>query len=576
MFCTACATFNSIAARRCVVCGAGLAEVAGLSEWHDRRTRPARVRRGRRRVARLLSVVPLVVLLVMGGIGVDRYRSDRAALAAAYDRAAAAESAGRLDEAIVAYGEARGYRDADARRAAALAALAPYRSAYLDGVAALESGRFDEAIALLVPVVRDLPHYEDAAVRLAAARERRRLALLDLVEEAEARGDWLTAEQSLAQLLAENPDDPELNARLDALRRDHAPIAFTRDHQLYLIGPDLNDERLVTDEVSASWPVWSPDRTRLAFVAQGEGISGENRLFVVNADGSGLRELANHFSTDAFWPSWSPDGTRIAFSSQEAFDGPRGRVLYSVRVVDVESGQVTNATGNHLSFAAAPTWSPEGDRLAFRGLEDRPQPVNAVGGAIGVELFVLHLASGELRNVGQQRFGNAVYLTWSPVDDRLLIYGKQGATYRSEESASIKLLDLTTDEVTNINVDSQVVWLPVWSPDGSRIAYVEGDTVIRVRSSRGRGETWINVPSPVIGFLSWSPDGTVLLAAASTPKQPSFLIPLPRGGGLGDEEALPLVYDVVGPNAGPPAWSPTRSVEVARPPSIEGTAFDRG
>jgi Tol biopolymer transport system component len=513
---------------------------------------------------------------VTGGIGFDRYRSDRAAQAVAYERAAAAESAGRLDEAIVAYGEARGYRDADERQAAARAALAPYRAAYLDGVAALESGRYEEAITLLVPVVRDLPDYEDAAIRLEEAREQRRLALLKRAEVAEARGDWLAAEQALTQLLTEDPDDPELTARLNALRRDHAPIAFTRDHQLYLIGPDQNDERLVTDEVPASWPIWSPDRTQLAFIAQGQGTSTQSRLFVVNADGSGLRELAQHLWTVALWPAWSPDGTRIAFSSQETFDGPRGRALYSVRVVDVATGQITNLTGDYLSFASSPTWSPSGDRVAVLGLEDRPQPVDAAGGVSGLEIFVLNLTTGELRNVGQQRFGDATYLTWSPVEDRLLIYGERGATYRSQASATIKLLDLTTDTVTNINVDSQVVWVPFWSPDGNRIAYVEGDTVIRVRSARGRGETWINVPSQIIGLLSWSPDGSALLVAAYNPQQSSYLIPLPLEGGLGDEVSLSIVYDVVGPNAGPPVWSPIQPSEAIRPASVAGTAWDRG
>jgi Tol biopolymer transport system component len=521
-------------------------------------------------------MAPIVVLLVIGGLGLERYRNDLAVQAAAYDRALAAEAAGRLDEAIVAYGEAGGYQDADVRRAAVVAALAPYRTAYLDGVAALDAGRFDEAITLLVPVVRDLPDYEDAAARLAEARERRRFALVARVEEAEAHGDWLAVEQALAQLLAENPDDAELRARLDAVRHEHAPIAFTRDHQLYLIGPDQNDERLVTDEVAASWPVWSPDRTRLAFVDQGDGDSAENRLFVVNADGSDLRELASHFSTVGLWPAWSPDGTRIAFTSEEPFDGPLGRALYSVRLVDLTTGEIANLTGAHLSFAAGPTWSPEGDRLAFRGLEDRPQPTSGVGNTASVELFELNLTTGELRNVGQKRFGDAVYVSWSPVEARLLVYEQRRATYRSEAAATIKLLDLATDEVTNVNVDSRVVWLPAWSPDGSRIAYVEGDAVVRVRSMRARGEMWINLPSPVVGFLAWSPDGTVLLAASYNPKQPSFLIPLPLDGGLGDEAPLPLVYDVVLPNAGPPAWSPPWASDTARPATVGGTAFDQG
>ena len=35
---------------------------------------------------------------------------------------------------------------------------------------------------------------------------------------------------------------------------------------------------------------------------------------MVNADGSGLRQLTNNLACDMF-PSWSPDGKKIAFDS---------------------------------------------------------------------------------------------------------------------------------------------------------------------------------------------------------------------------------------------------------------------
>ena len=50
---------------------------------------------------------------------------------------------------------------------------------------------------------------------------------------------------------------------------------------------------------------WSPDGKRLAF-AMGYGPW---TIFVVNADGSGLRRLIANGSN----PDWSPDGSRISF-----------------------------------------------------------------------------------------------------------------------------------------------------------------------------------------------------------------------------------------------------------------------
>lgn len=61
--------------------------------------------------------------------------------------------------------------------------------------------------------------------------------------------------------------------------------------------------------------VWSPDGSRLAlWIATGdEGVPAQ--IYVIDADGSGLRRLTN--DGDSRWPTWSPDGSRIAFGRGE-------------------------------------------------------------------------------------------------------------------------------------------------------------------------------------------------------------------------------------------------------------------
>jgi TolB protein len=57
-------------------------------------------------------------------------------------------------------------------------------------------------------------------------------------------------------------------------------------------------------------PAWSPDGTRIAFVGVPSGRRPD--IYVMNADGSGLRNLTNTAAQD-YSPAWSPDGTRIAY-----------------------------------------------------------------------------------------------------------------------------------------------------------------------------------------------------------------------------------------------------------------------
>ena len=58
-------------------------------------------------------------------------------------------------------------------------------------------------------------------------------------------------------------------------------------------------------------PRWSPDGKRIAFTSNRDG---NYEIYVMNADGSGQRNLTQHRAQDNY-AAWSPDSKRIAFIS---------------------------------------------------------------------------------------------------------------------------------------------------------------------------------------------------------------------------------------------------------------------
>ncbi len=58
-------------------------------------------------------------------------------------------------------------------------------------------------------------------------------------------------------------------------------------------------------------PSFSPDGSKVLFA---DDRDGDLEIYVVNADGTGMRALTDNDTRD-FFPSWSPDGSTIVFTS---------------------------------------------------------------------------------------------------------------------------------------------------------------------------------------------------------------------------------------------------------------------
>lgn len=172
------------------------------------------------------------------------------------------------------------------------------------------------------------------------------------------------------RILLDNPPQT-LNLAPGASTADGRWIAFNgwdetdpSNTGLYLASPDLADLRLVLplpEGVVATEPFGiTPDGSRIVFFGEtgpdgGTTHAGHN--FVVNSDGSGLRQLNPPGSKVGLIGvptiSLSPDGRQAAFGVENA-----------VWVVDLEGGEARRIT-EQTGFVWAVSWSPTGDWIAY-------------------------------------------------------------------------------------------------------------------------------------------------------------------------------------------------------------------
>ena len=109
-------------------------------------------------------------------------------------------------------------------------------------------------------------------------------------------------------------------------------------------------------------PVFSPDGKRIAFV---RAITDQKTAaFLVDADGSGLRQLTPWRLGVSAKLDWSPDGTRILISSPQAERPGRASNVYTIHPDGTGLTQLTHETkpGVH---DLADGFSPDGTRIIF-------------------------------------------------------------------------------------------------------------------------------------------------------------------------------------------------------------------
>lgn len=132
-------------------------------------------------------------------------------------------------------------------------------------------------------------------------------------------------------------------------------------------------EQLYADQYNyISFARWSPDESQIAFIkipdSQIPFTVGE--LWVMDADGSNARKLADADAGHGYAANWSPDGTKIAFVKRENPEDERAdqssdALISNINMVEVESGELTQVTHLTEGHVETPSWSPNGNTLAF-------------------------------------------------------------------------------------------------------------------------------------------------------------------------------------------------------------------
>ena len=256
-----------------------------------------------------------------------------------------------------------------------------------------------------------------------------------------------------------------------------------------------NSKRLIKSIKSISAPQFSPNEKYIAYISSGkQKYKNNSQLWLINLKTAKKRQLTK-IADDVTDFQWSPDGKRIAIvvnHKKDNIEGTKppivvGRYQFKKDGYDfIESEnqhihiiyldkkgtiQITNGNYDHV----LPSWSPDGEKLAFSSKRENPDEHN------NWDIYIKDLEKNSTIKLTQHIGADsdpysASRPAWSPNGEKIA-YVRSGDPnliwYSISQIAVTDIKNRSTELITN-HLDRNTSF-PMWSDDGSSLLFVIED-----------------------------------------------------------------------------------------------------
>ncbi len=235
-------------------------------------------------------------------------------------------------------------------------------------------------------------------------------------------------------------------------------IVFGSGSKIKMINPDGTGEFTVTGR--GSRPSWSPDGSQIVFkCVTGKG-NEQFDLFIINGDGSGLRQLTNTPDCNERNPDWSPAEDKIVFHAD--YRDPSDGAARDIWVINADGSGLENLTNSPGMADGHAAWSADGAQIAWSRFDLDAQTSN---------IWAMDADGSNPVQLTDDPVGNNCFPAWSPDGAQIAFVSTRDGDYE------VYVLDVADAAAgawgEEVNVTNHPAYdrYPAWSPDGSKIVF---------------------------------------------------------------------------------------------------------
>ncbi len=318
---------------------------------------------------------------------------------------------------------------------------------------------------------------------IAWSPDSQRLAFLSSNEDQIPDSFWvINVDGSGLEMIYKPEDAKPLYDRSVAWSPDGKSVATLTNEGVFLVGADCNslpsgcdeNSRTKLDSFPTRWlPTYYPQWAGEEIVVEGEnldycGASEGHNICIYHTDGTtSVIDIGSDYRIDHYGPelTWSPDGEQIVFAACHVDDLVDGFYCEPDLYITDRQGNLTKFIRDPGITMFLPTWSPDGEWIAYHGNGD---------------LIISRTDRSETRTLVATPFRVPRFIAWSPNSQRLVF------------------------TITDENNVAESVWVINVNGGGKEMIFKPDDQMSENRS------------------VAWSPDGKFVVAV--TKKGTSYLI----------------------------------------------------